>query len=330
MVLATALATLVLAQKADFTVPPLATFDGVRWGGLVLGETTDGDLKKRFHTSKAESRPEALAIRTNEADIEVEVLLDGRGDKARASGILVKIKRPISFSDLASHLGGSEPRYLRDRWEDWRLAAFAERGIAALVMSEATVPALLLCAPERLPSALRGFTGEQTAVVRQPDPGERWDRVVLFGRVTLDMDIRSKNRPATIAVRDLQRIEEDATYDARRARGKGNISYERGEDGAYSLTIRSGEWDSKGKASISVTANFRGNTPYGEVVASGFATESVDSDYRNRIYRVIEKAMDFLDQDVSNKVRKLGPPPLESQRREAWRSVLAVGAPYRS
>ena len=330
MVLACALVAVSLSQRANFVVPPLDSFDGARWGDIVFAQTTDGDMKKRYNTAKAEVRPEAIALRTNEADVEVEVLLDGRGDKARAAGILVKCKRPLLLADLERHLGDSEARYQRDRWEDWRVAAFASKGIAAVVANEDSVLALLLCTPDRLPSALRGFDPERTDVVRRPDPGERWDRVIRFGRVVMDMDVRSKNRPPALGVRDLERIQDDATYDARRTRGKGTIAYERGESGVYTLTIRSGEWDDKGKATITVNASFRGETPYGEVTATGYASESVDRDYRNRIYRVIEKAMDILDTDVSTKTRRLGPPPMDSKRHEAWRMVLAVGAPYRS
>lgn len=328
--IAAALVTFLLAQKADFAVPALAAFDGVRWGDVVFGESTDGTLKRRFTTAKAKARPEAIAIRTDQADTDVEVLLDGRGDKARAAGILVRYERPRFLKDLEGELGVSEPRYLRGRWEDWRVAVFPARGIAAQVLRNDEVIAVFLGAPERLASAVRTLDTEPVPVVRQPDPGEGWDRVVRFGRVTVDMDVKAKNRPAEIANRDLDRIQDDATYDARRARGRGNIAYERGESGTYGLTIRSGDWNDKGKATVSVNANFRGESPYGEVTASAYASDTVGDNYRNRIYRIIEKAMDSLDQDVSNKVRRLGPPPIESQRQETWRLVLAVGAPFRS
>lgn len=328
--IASVLVSLLLLQKADFAVPSLASFDGARWGDIVFAESSDGSLKKRFATAKAKSRPEAIAIRTDRPDTDLEVLLDGRGDKARASGILVRYERPRLLRDLEGELGASESRYLRDRWEDWRIAVFPQKGIAAQVLRGDEVYAVVLCEPDRLTGALRTLDTEPTRVVRQPDPGEDWDRVVRYGRVTVDMDVSRKNRPAEITNRDLDRIQEDATYDARRARGRGNIAYERGEDGAYSLTIRAGDWNDKGKSTVSVNANFRGETPYGTVTSSGYASDSVDRDYRNRIYRVVEKAMDNLDQDVSNKVRRLGPPPIESQRQEVWRMILAIGAPYRS
>ncbi|MCW5942875.1 MAG: hypothetical protein KIS66_11615 [Fimbriimonadaceae bacterium] len=322
--------SLLLLQKADFALPSLAAFDGTRWGEIALGESTDGSLKRRFATAKAKVRPEAIALRADKPDVEVEVLLDGRGDKARAGGVHLKYETPRLLRDLVAELGPSEPRFLPDRWEDWQVAVFPSKGVLAQVAGGESVLRVLLCAPERVGASLRILSPDRTNLVRRPDPGEDWDRVVRFGRVTVNVDVPRKNRPAEIANRDLDRLQEDAAYDARRTRGRGSIAYERGEDGVYDLTIRAGEWNDKGKASITVSANFRGETPYGPVIAYGTATDTVSYDYRNRIYRVVERALDALDQDVSNKVKKLGPPPLDSQRHEAWRQILADAAPFRS
>ncbi len=87
-----------LGQAQEFRPGPFERFDGTSWGGVELGASTDGQLKRQFRTAKSPVRPEAIRLVTpRESGMTVDVLLNGRGDRAVAMAIRVEMAVMPSF-----------------------------------------------------------------------------------------------------------------------------------------------------------------------------------------------------------------------------------------
>lgn len=307
----------------------LARFDGQTWSGIRLGIDTDGEIKRRFRWERGPIRPEAVRLTVeNPAIVRVDALLDGRGAKAAVRAIYVEFgARGPSLDDLRRDLGPSESGYARPRYEEWRIEAFAERGIVVLVTGEGNqerVESAILTAPARVPALLRDFSARPQPIEPAPDPGERWDRVVEFSTAYANVSWSNRDTPRELGDNAERDLKEDIEDELRGLGGRrSSLAYSRRGSGSISLTVTSGRWNDRGEASFTVTASVTSGTPYGQFAVAVSETQTIRRDYRWSIRRLAREAIDELERQVDRDVRALRPRPAESYRDETWKALMA-------
>lgn len=309
--------------NSDLIPRPVTTFDGRSWSGIDVDVDKDADIKKKFRTTRGAVVPEALLVVSADDTIRVDALLDGRGANAVVRAIRVKYEgRRPTLRDFERELDERPVHYFpRVRHEPWHIAAFEKEGILALVMGDRAVPdrieSVLLMNPERIAAVLRRYDTNITPVTDVIDPGERWDRVLEYGRIDAAIRISANNRPGELDRGTINRIERDAEDDMRYSRGGGSIRYERNARGSYNISVSDDGFGDNGEAGFRVTATIQGETPYGSISESAFSFRKFRDDYRRRIMDLIREVQRDVENKVRDKIRSLAPPPIETLRLEA-------------
>lgn len=320
------LAVTLLTAAADRVNPqPVATFDGKAWSGLTLGEMSDGELKKKFETDKGAVRPEGLRIlATRGSGVRIDALLDGRGSKAVMRALRVQVETPMRMDQLADTLKESPlVLYAQDRWEDWRMLAFAERGILALEI-EGRVDTYILMSPDRISAATRNFGEVESRVTNPPDPGRDWDRIIRFDNTYASVSLGS-NRPEPLDSDWRRRLERRLENEAESLRASG-LRYSSSGDGELRIEVTTERFNKDGEANFTVRAALTASTPYGSLSESVSKSKKFSSNYDRRVLELLDDATRDLAQDVRDAVRKLGPPPRDSLRKAMLDKVMELAS----
>jgi opacity protein-like surface antigen len=304
------------AQAADRLQPqPIETFNGQSWAGLTLGEDTDGSIKRAFQTEKGAVRPEALKFVNDRRDgVRVDALLDGRGGKAVLRAIRVQYDDQYPDLQKLSETLAERPLELwpRERTEDWRVLAFMQRGVIAVVAGSGArqyTPIVFLCDPKRMAASLEDYEERETPIGRPFDPGQDWDRVVRFGQIRWDFSY-GKNKPEEFNgfwQRDLKnRIEDDIT-DSRRLR------YDSRVGGSVTVNMSTGDFRD-GEAEFRFNITMHAQTPYGSVTKFGNESRKISGNRRSRVHDLFRDAWRELEDEVVQAVRSFGPEPVSAAR----------------
>lgn len=323
--LTTLLAAVAIAPP--FQMPTLDTFDGKTWAGVQVGITTDSELKKMFKTEKGAFRPEAIVLDKGErGGTRVEAVMQGRGGKALVQGFRLSWNPP----EAADRLTRGFPTapillYPRERYEDWAIAAYPDRGIALFVTHTERNPdveSALLCSPDALRAALRGYDDRRTDVVEYRDPYEGKPKVMEFGSVGVSYSVSG------IKLLDERYDRDDFEREMQRLRGGGTLRYRYGaRSGSIRLSVSCSYNAAKG-GRVSVTARGEGSTHYGPVSADASNSREVGkgqtylqySSLASGVLRELEDKLEYL-------ISRQGPPPIESFRYSAWSNVIEVACP---
>ena len=315
-------------QKPSIIVPPpIESFDGTGWAKVTFGKTTDGELKKLYVLEKGAIRPEALKLKLDTENERIDVILDGRGAKAKAMAIRIHSYVPkTKIEDLEELLQEKAIAYYQNRrWEDWLIAAFPKHGILVQVLKDGSY-VTLLCKPDRVPQMLDAFETEPTDVVAVDDPGRDWDRVVYFGRIYANVNLNQTNLPDELDRKTISDLEWRAEGTIRSATARGSIRYERGEDGRYEINVHSDKFNDKGKGRVYCDARFASTSPYGTFEVTSSLNEDISRNYRRTIQRMIDDTLNDLEREIRQKISKLGPPPPEFRRLEAENLMLDIAS----
>jgi hypothetical protein len=169
-------------NRAVFSVPDWRDFDGARWGGLVLEETTRAAFEQHYSSRRTDHANVLQATTSNRSGTEHFLIFDGPGQDARLAWILC-------FYD--SDRGAPRPADFlvrQDAWEitgypalqraGWRLFTEAGGGVGAVGEREGDrlrVVALIMGRPERMTALARRLRppvsgGESTVGGAGPDP----------------------------------------------------------------------------------------------------------------------------------------------------------------
>jgi hypothetical protein len=142
----------VVAQASPVTIAPWGSFDGKTWAGIELG-TPERDLKRQFQNAKTEiADPASLRLRSDRRDWIVTTVFTEQGGKGSVVGIAVERERDAlaSLETLKGELGEPDGvRYPDYRFEDWSIAYWKTKGIAAVV-DRGAVRKVLMASPEAL------------------------------------------------------------------------------------------------------------------------------------------------------------------------------------
>jgi hypothetical protein len=281
-----------------------------------LGETTDGDIKKRFQTEKGAVRPEALKFLTVKGSgVRVDALLDGRGDKAVMRAIRLEYDAPMNLDRIAEDLK-EEPvsMYLRERHENWRVMAFIDHGVLAVDL-DGRCDTFFLCPPGSVGTALRDFFDRQSDITTPRDPGEGWDRVVRFRFTSSSVSLGS-SKPDALDADWRRRLGRRLENEAESIREPA-LRYNSSADGTLSINVTSDKFDKDGEANFTVSVALSTATPYGRLDKSSSRSRKIDRSYDRRLTDMLNDALYDLARDVRYAVQKMGPPSREESRKRA-------------
>lgn len=315
-------------QAPAFNPPPLWEHDGRSWGGIKLGIHKDGDIKKLFGGGKGAIRPESLRLPSADPSLRVDVLLDARGAKAVARAIRVEFSaNPPTLEEAADKLEVlPELLYQADRWEDWSIASFPEKGICALLL-QGRAWVWLLGDPYLMDRSLRVFSREVTEVVERPDPGANWDRVVTYESVRVRVQqSKSPRVPDDLDSRGRRRLESDIEAKMLRV-VRGAALYGMGGGGAFEVDVTIGAYNDKGESQVQLSSALTAATPYGPLTVTKSHSFKMKDDYRRRVSDGADHLLRMTLSEASSKIDSLGPPPLNSKRMAAQEALMEMLTP---
>lgn len=319
-------------ERPLWPVPALSAFNGSSWGNLQLGRTTFKQVQANYETGKGAYESSTELTQPKDAPIRIDCLWNKVGDEEILGAITVRFTANAPSRSEIQRLFDSEEKdtrdyYQRGRYEDWRVAQYTSKGIAAFGLRNGdfeTIPVLLLANPNSLTSIGQYLTEEPMPVEERQDPNANRERVMEFGTidVTLDDDL------------DLSEGEKWRTRDRiKDAEAGGTIRYYRGGDGSYRVTMYGSKKRDGG--SVNVTVSIAGDGPYGPLSASGSGSDTwkwrnkedsrhdkeqdkvVDS-YRN----ALREARRAAENSFAQAMRNAGPPSLASIREGQWSSLI--------
>jgi hypothetical protein len=313
--------------QEHFEPPVLEQFDGRGWKDLTFDESTTDDIKKAYKTGKGAYRPEAMVLpQSRDSDINLQVLMNGRGGTSRLVGFRIAYKDgELNLTELARSLGKrAETFYPQERFSDWRVEAFLSKGIIVFVARDGvrdTVPVVVLTTPERATELVRGLSEEPTRIGdfrRRFNPN---DVRVEFGSISISHQEKGLQFP------DANDVESRIRRSVRENSGSRNLDYRSGGDASYTVRIVLDKpKDKDGKVTVTVTAS--GTTPFGSVYASGSNTKTFDRDIaggvsvsRNVILDAFEDARDSMGSEFSRKVRQAMPATPKAYQEIVWNAL---------
>ena len=344
-----ALFALFLANAAHarplWPIPPLSSFNGQSWGDLQIGVTDFRTVQKRYETGKGDFESSTELTQPKNSPVRVDLLWDKRGKTEILGAITVrfngdgpKMSEIARIFDPTSQI--ETPFYRRGRFEDWRVAGFAPRGVVAFCWRPDDeenlpefAPLLLLCAPRALQSIARDLSAEFAPVERRFDPHENEPKVMEFSGISVDLDLDD----------DLQLPwgEKRRTFDQiAESDAEGTLRYYKNGSGTYAVKV-TGDDDGKKGGSISASVVIEGNGPYGALRASAtgydgwswtkkeqesgkFLDESLlRTKVRDSYREAIAKARREAETKFARAMFESGPPPLAFVREAQWRDVIA-------
>lgn len=300
----------------DYNSEEIGSFNGSDWGGIKLGIHTDPDLKKLFRAGKGGIRPESLRL-PGTGERKVDALMDARGAKAKVKALRVEFSSGQNLEPITKDLG-IEPVTLfqEGRWEDWSIAYYPGKGVAALQLEERAF-VFLLGNPDLMDQAVRRFAQEPTEIVRRPDPGEDWDRVVTYDYVQVRVEQTKSGRiPSELDSRGRSRIEQDFEDRLRRVM-RGPLVYGFGHSGSFTLNVEIGGYNDNGEADVRYNANLTAETPYGPMTVAKSHYLRMKKDYRRQVSGGADLIMRQMFSEAEKRIRALGPPPMNAKRTEA-------------
>jgi hypothetical protein len=313
---------------ASFVADKVERFDGKSWSGLTFGAVTQDGIKKQFRNGRGEFSSSVELQQDGSQGYKVSALFPSKDKNAKLDGIAIRFKSDsdgLPLDGLTQSLGdGGETFFPADaRYEDWRVVAYPSRGVLLFAVGD-RVPLVLLGEPARIAEAATLLGKDETPVTEYVDPHKDEPRVVTFGSYDVDFDISGDLR-----VRDREGERRDIEREIRSSsRAGGDLRYDPGASGSYKVSVTArNKRDKGGDGSVSVSIS--GSGPYGAISASGYESfridrtdedtqELEDTRYNQAVYAAMREA----ENDLAQKLRKQGPPPIDSFRRAWWDKVI--------
>lgn len=325
-------ATPCLAQDL-FKPDELSRFDGKTWGGLTIGESSTADIKKMFKTSKGAIRPEGMVLpQPEKSTIQVDVLMNGRGEKSLLNGFRVAYANEgVDLKALKEALK-LEPDvwYPRQHFDDWHLEAFPERGIVVFVEGSGRVeriPLVVLCAPFHVKDVIDTCDRQPTMPQNIQDVFPDDKRIVVIGQVHVEI-----NCDKGIKVDRSEEICRDLEKQIWRLRTPREIDLRPDSPGKLNVKLDISFNPKDGKATVTANTEISGNTFLGRVNTTARSSDTYREDSASPVWsgsRRIERTFyDVLDKtwaQMADSVRKQPLPTPSILRLKAWDVMINQG-----
>lgn len=326
--IATLLTAALLAPPPTFDRPALDSWDGKGWGGIRVDLDADADIKKKFQAGKGAVRPEAVRLNTVSGG-PVDVLLAGRGGKAKAIGFYWEPKPAVLLSDLEFAEEGVL-YFHPERYEDWGVMVWPNGGIMAKVSSgagdEVYVDGVILAKPDFIPGAIRNWRKEPTDIREVPDPGKGWDRMLRVYELESRTEYRGDGLVPESVASNARRAEDEA-YRAM-SRLEKPFVYDRRSRATMEVRVSVDKIESGGKARYSVRVLMEIPTPYETIEVDLSESGTFNSDQRSRLESLARRVADNAQDDAVRKLNTLRPPAPETFTRTQFLDFLKLAAPF--
>jgi hypothetical protein len=209
------------AKPRIVSVPDWRRFDGVRWGELVLDETTRAAFEQRYAFRRTDRDGVLQATTSNRSKTQLFLVFDGPGEDARLAWIVCFYDGGSGAPRRGELAGRYEAReitgYPTIQRAGWRLFAATAQGVAAVDERDAQgsrVAALIMGRPGRATALVRRTQAEDTSG-QSPLGSTVQDRFTLsIGRIDVDVSVASAVRIDRGGLqRESQRAAEDQVRD---------------------------------------------------------------------------------------------------------------------
>ncbi|BCM88251.1 hypothetical protein IAD21_00078 [Abditibacteriota bacterium] len=320
------------APRPLFSPSPLATFDGTRWSGLALGQTTFKDIRARFDTGGGiYDRSTQLTMPKN-SGLRVYCLWAKRGDDEVLTSVVLRYSGVTPSSDqleAAFDPGAKQGQalYQRGRYEDWRVVRFPQRGVSAFQLRDGgnyTTPILVLSAPGSLASLSQQLVDEETAVEERIDPMENEPKVGEFGEITIDFDGNETDDIPTW-------VRSDTRDTLRDVSAGGTLRWNRGAAGYYRMRVSASRDKKDEGGTYSVSTEIDAAGPYGTIHTTGSGSQRWkrdDDDYPRTPAAAFDRAVREARRDAETKYQQAmvisGPPSLGAIREDQWTELVTL------
>lgn len=313
------------AQR-PFVPPPIEAFDGKQWAGMVLGRTTDAEIKRMYQTQRGAVYPEALAFRPLQTAPYVDALLDGRGAKARVQGFLIRYRYGNGGptpEELAKELD-EQPSlwYHPGRTDPWHAAVFWKRGVILIVdedRPDGRARGVLLCLPEAVQNAMIDMTSVVTPYENRPDPGRNWNRSVNVWGLDLSLDL-----DPGVEEGEFEGLEQEVE-DVAVSLGTGpRVVYIRGGTSRYTVEVSAVYDLEKDEMVWTGWAALSAGTPYGQVSAEATAELHSTTAVRSDALAVARVAINELNKRLGRKLLALKLDDIEVETVDAVERIMRL------
>lgn len=319
-------------------MPPLSSFDGARWGDLRLGQTTFRQIQAGYETGKGAFERSTELTRPKNTPLRIDLLWDKRGGDEVLEAIAIRFEgvgpNRMAVEKLFDPQSGAANHYPNTRFEAWRVASFAARGVAFFTLSEAqneTAPLLLLTFPRALNFA--NLPTQPTEVEERIDPHQNEPKIAEFGRI--EVEFSDSDDDLALSSREKERVRDAIEYTT----AAGTLRFRVGSAGKYQVNATGRDGGKRG-GSVSATVSIEANGPYGTIRATGSDSDSwswtkkeqENGEHRNG-YELNRRLRDSFRDAVSaarreaeasfaRQMEQSGPPPLEQVREGQWREII--------
>ncbi|MCH7945797.1 MAG: hypothetical protein IIC73_07270 [Armatimonadetes bacterium] len=311
------------AQR-PFVPPPIEAFDGKQWAGMVLGRTTDAEIKRMYQTQRGAVYPEALAFRPLQTAPYVDALLDGRGAKARVQGFLIRYGNGGPTPEAIAEALDEQPSlwYHPGRTEPWHAAVFWKRGVVLIVdedQPDGRARGILLCLPEAVQNAMIDMTTVVTPYENRPDPGRNWNRSVNVWGLDLSLDLAPG-----VDEGEFEGLEKEVE-DVAVSLGTGpRVVYIRGGRSRYTVEVSAVYDLEKDEMVWTGWASMSAGTPYGQVSAEAMAEQRSTTAVRSDALAVARVAINELNKRLGQKLLALKLDVIEVETLDAIERMLRL------
>ena len=311
------------AQR-PFVPPPIEAFDGKQWAGMVLGQTTDAEIKRMYQTQRGAVYPEALAFRPFQTAPYVDALLDGRGARARVQGFLIRYGNGGPTPEAVAEALDEQPSlwYHPGRIEPWHAAVFWKRGVILIVdenQPDGRARGVLLCRPEAVQNAMIDMTTAVTPYEDRPNPGRNWNRSVQVWGLDLRLGL-----PPGVDECEFEGLEKEVDDEAVSLGTGPRVVYVRGGRGRYTVEV-SAAYDLEKDEFVWIGwAVLSAGTPFGQVSAEGTAEQRSATAVRSDAPAVARVAINELNKRLGRKLLALKVDDIEVETPDAIERILRL------
>ena len=320
--------------RPQFEGEPLSAISAKGWSGLEFGVSTLAMVKKNFDVSRSDL-PNSTQLKQGKRPArEVHMMWDKGGKKSPLAAIALSYApgKEMELSQLQAQLKQKgQSLYARQRFEEWRVHTFPDKGVIAWVQGKQKPRvSFLMMMPL---GQLRAWQRKQplrvaaTPVTVRIDPNANKPRIIEFGSTLVTF---SFDGPYTMRESEKERQEDELK---RRTRG-GILRYSRGITGSYDIDVRGG-WKSDKGGTLNVTCTISGAGPYGpiRVSQSSYKTLSKSLDGQGSIFGMSEGNLNYnvalaeaqsgVEKKAKLALEAQGPPPLSFLRQQEWDKMIA-------
>lgn len=321
-------------SRPQFEGEPLDTIGDKGWSELEFGVSTLATVKKNFDVSSSDLPNSTQFKQGKRPPREVHMMWGKEGKKSPLVAIALNYApgQELELSQLQAQLKQKgQSLYARQRFEEWRVQTFPDKGVIAWVKGkDKPRVSFLMMVPS---GQLRAWQRNQplrvaaTPVAVRVDPNANKPRIIEFGSTLVTFTFSG---PYTMREQEKERQEDEL----KRRKLGGILQYRRGMAGSYDIDV-GGSWKYDKGGTLNVTCTISGEGPYGPIRVSQSSSKTLNKALNgqgsifgmsegNLNYNVaLAEAQSGVERKAKMALDAQGPPSLSTLRQQAWDKMIA-------